>query len=199
MLKRNLIAVTSLLVLLWATPALAAPPDHSRGGPDNRGGAEVRLTDVELKNEPTLTVSRDRDGDVRLTGNGAEATGSLTLTDQAKDALKLIVFDEIDLRITTTRGSTESVDGRVSGIIILDQDGEIFRVRWQGTASGEVTALDLRSGKFDFGNVHINGIAIDHVGAGLTDRGARSDLVFSVPLSVTISHDAQRNASGRRQ
>jgi hypothetical protein len=190
MLKRTMIAISALMLLIVAIPVAAAPPEHSRGGKDNRGRVEIGFTEVEFKDPPVLRVSRDRAGDVRLSTTQVIATGSLNCPRCGDYNLQDadIVFDTVDLRIA----ADGSIDGRVEGVIILDQDGEgYYRVRWQGTLAGEVTTLDLRDGGFDFGNVHINGIAIDHVGAGLTDRGARSDLSFMVPFNGTVTRDGR--------
>jgi hypothetical protein len=184
-MKRIMAIVMAIALALLAAPAGANPErgnSGDRGNPDERGRPTVRVLTSEITEPTRAVINRDRQGRLSLSVVGLEATGTSDCPRgrcQAVDGHSTeVIFDEVNLDLRAVSrgddGYRYEAQGRVSGIIIWTNDGDVLRSRWHGTFSsfvvvdGEVfdPQRDDLSGEF-YGTT-ILGIAIDHVGAGLT-------------------------------
>ena len=202
---RRVLAIVMVLTLsLMAIPASASPErgnSGDRGNSEDRGRPTVRVVKPEIKEPSRVTINRDRQGRLSLSIVGLEATGKSECPRGRCQAVNghsaEVRFDDmqLDLRAVSRGdgGHVYEAQGRVSGTVIwTNNEDEVLRSRWHGTLSSVLhDQLDVvRTGyehtegstklELSLLETTILGIAIDHVGAGLT--------IEDFDFSVIIDH-----------
>jgi hypothetical protein len=150
---------------------------------ENRGRPEIRLEANELESAATVSTLRTRDGGHRYQLSGVRVRSIAECQHpRCRNAngvpVSVIVRDfQFDLKIVgrpdvTDIGTKYAIEGtgRVEGLLNWNPDSTTSRdaSRWQGTATLVGTIQNPRDpGSIIITDILINGIAIDHVGAGL--------------------------------
>jgi hypothetical protein len=155
--------------------------------PTQRGRTELAVKEFQTDEETRYSISRERDGNVRLTVTGGGSSEKLTETclrgqcpgidTKGPDIAASFSDLQMDLRIVGLPDTPNvyGADGRVEGVI--EWDGK--RSRFQGSATAEVQ-FDSETRELIITDIVITGIVIDIVSAGIVIRGSE--------LRIAIDH-----------